>query len=221
MKKLVVITGASSGIGQATALRFSALGHPLLLLARRVERLEDLNLPNCICSKVDVANLDSFQQAVSTAENKFGKTDLIINNAGVMLLGKIQDQAPEEWQTMLNTNVLGVLNGIRVVLPQMIEQNGGTIINISSTAGKVAMANYAVYCATKHAVQAITESARRETAHLNIRILTVSPGVVETELLQHITNKSLADSCRQWIDTTMQQGLNADDIAKEIGRAHV
>src|SRR5580700_2596723 len=112
MNELVVITGASSGIGEAAAKAFAALGHPLLLLARRVERLQALNLPSSICVKVDVANRDEVIKAISDAEQKFGATGCLVNNAGVMLLGQVKDQQPQEWQKMLDTNVMGVLNGI-------------------------------------------------------------------------------------------------------------
>ena len=136
MTKLVVITGASSGIGKATALRFSKAGYALLLLARRIDKLEELNLPNTLCRKVDVTDLASFQAAVSEAEAKFGPVDLLVNNAGIMLLGNAITQNPIEWQQMLNVNVMGVLNGVKVVLEGMVKRNNGTIVNISSIAGR-------------------------------------------------------------------------------------
>ena len=120
MKKLIVITGASSGIGEAAARLFSELGHPILLLARRVERLEALNLPDTICIKTDVVDAAAIKAAVASAEEKYGAVDCFINNAGVMLLGAVDTQSPAEWKQMFDVNVLGVLNGIQAVLSKMI-----------------------------------------------------------------------------------------------------
>ena len=119
-KPLVVITGASSGIGEACAHLFSQAGHPLLLIARRLDRLQALNLPeNVICAQVDVRDREKLREAIQQAEAKYGPTDCLVNNAGVMLLGKVQTQNPEEWQQMFDTNLMGVLNGTHVVLPAM------------------------------------------------------------------------------------------------------
>lgn len=118
-KPLVVITGASSGIGEATAKSFSAAGHPLLLVARRLDRLEALNLPNTICAQVDVTDRPKLTEAIEQAVAKYGPVDCLVNNAGVMLLGKVQTQNPEEWQRMFDVNLMGVLNGTHVVLPSM------------------------------------------------------------------------------------------------------
>ncbi|WP_047686052.1 SDR family oxidoreductase, partial [Xenorhabdus sp. NBAII XenSa04] len=111
-KPLVVITGASSGIGQATAKLLSSYGYPLLLIARRIERMESLNLPNTLCLAVDVTDKKSFAKAIEQAEQKFGPVDALINNAGVMLLGSMELQDPNEWEQMLNVNVKGMMNGI-------------------------------------------------------------------------------------------------------------
>ena len=220
MKKLIVITGASSGIGKAVAVRLSNLGHPLLLLARRVELLEKLNLPNTLCRKVDVTDLDSFQLAVDQAEKIYGETDLIVNNAGVMLLGNAAKQNPQEWQQMLNINVMGVLNGVKTVLSKMIARNGGTIINISSIAGRKTFPDHAAYCATKFAVHALTENIRGEVAGSNVRMTIIAPGVVETELLSHTTDSTIVDGYKQWKASTIEQGLNPDDIARAIEFAY-
>ena len=122
MKKLVVITGASSGIGEAIARKLSEAGHPLLLLARRIDRLEALNLPNTLCEAVDVTDVTSFETALNKAETAYGPTDLLVNNAGVMLLGQADVQDPAEWKTMFDVNVLGLLNGIHLVLKSMKER---------------------------------------------------------------------------------------------------
>ncbi len=143
MKKLVVITGASSGIGEAIARRFSEEGHPLLLVARRVERLEALNLPNTLCEKVDVTDQASLITAIEKAEAQFGPADVLVNNAGVMLLGQIDTQDAAEWKRMFDVNVLGLLNGMHSVLAPMKARNSGTIINISSIAGKKTFPNHA------------------------------------------------------------------------------
>lgn len=220
MKKLVVITGASSGIGRATAIRFANLGHPLLLLARRIEKLEELNLPNTLCRKVDVTDLDSFQDAVNEAESLYGEVDLIVNNAGIMLLGNAITQNPQEWQQMLNVNVMGVLNGVKTVLGKMVARQGGTIINISSIAGRKTFPDHAAYCATKFAVHALTENIRGEVAGSNVRMTVIAPGVVETELLSHTTDNNIVDGYKQWKASTIEQGLNPDDIARTIEFAY-
>lgn len=220
MKKLVVITGASSGIGRATAIRFANLGHPLLLLARRIEKLEELNLPNTLCRKVDVTDLDSFQNAVNEAESLYGEVDLIVNNAGVMLLGNAITQNPQEWQQMLNINVMGVLNGVKTVLGKMVARQSGTIVNISSIAGRKTFPDHAAYCATKFAVHALTENIRGEVAGSNVRMTVIAPGVVETELLSHTTDNAIVDGYKQWKASTIEQGLNPDDIARSIEFAY-
>lgn len=220
MSKLVVITGASSGIGKATAIRLSKAGYSLLLLARRIEKLEEINLPNTLCRKVDVTDLASFQNAVAEAEAKFGAVDLLVNNAGIMLLGNAINQNPVEWQQMINVNVMGVLNGVKTVLAKMVERNTGTIVNISSIAGRKTFPDHAAYCATKFAVHALTENIRGEVAGSNVRMTVIAPGVVETELLSHTTDAAIVDGYNTWKASTIQQGLNPDDIARAIEFAY-
>ncbi|OEE61546.1 oxidoreductase [Enterovibrio norvegicus FF-454] len=215
MKKLVVITGASSGIGEAIAKQFSAQGHPLLLLARRVERLEALNLPNTLCKQVDVTDKASFDDAVAAAQAMFGEADLLVNNAGVMLLGDMATQDAAEWQTMFNVNVVGLMNGMQAVLAPMIARNSGTIINISSVAGRKTFPNHAVYCGTKFAVHAISENVREEVAAANVRVITIAPGAVETELLSHTTSDEIKAGYESWKED-MGGILAADDIANAV-----
>lgn len=215
MKKLVVITGASSGFGKATAKKLSALGHPLLLLARRVERLEEMNLPNTLCEKVDVTDYETFKKAILKAEEKFGPVDCLINNAGVMLLGNIATQDPKEFKQMLDVNVQGVLNGMHIVLDSMTKRNTGTIINISSVAGRKTFPNHPAYCGTKFAVHAISENTREEVADKNIRVITIAPGAAETELLSHTTSKEIKDGYEDW-KKEMGGVLKADDVADAI-----
>lgn len=197
---LVVITGASSGIGAATARAFSKLGHPLLLLARRADRLQALDLPKTMIAAVDVTERDKFRNAVLAAEREYGPTDCLVNNAGVMLLGQLDTQSPDEWQKMLDVNVMGVLNGIQSVLPGMKARKGGTIINISSIAGRKTFPNHAAYCATKFAVHALTENIREEVADVGVRMVTIAPGAVETELLSHTTDERIKAGYHDWKD---------------------
>ncbi|EHH2566563.1 SDR family oxidoreductase [Vibrio parahaemolyticus] len=215
MKKLVVITGASSGIGEAIARRFSEEGHPLLLVARRVERLEALNLPNTLCEKVDVTDQASLITAIEKAEAQFGPADVLVNNAGVMLLGQIDTQDAAEWKRMFDVNVLGLLNGMHSVLASMKERNSGTIINISSIAGKKTFPDHAAYCGTKFAVHAISENVREEVAASNVRVTTIAPGAVETELLSHTTSQDIKDGYDAW-KVDMGGVLAADDVARAV-----
>jgi NADP-dependent 3-hydroxy acid dehydrogenase YdfG len=219
MSKLIVITGASSGIGEAIARRLSAAGHPLLLLARRVDKLQALQLPNTLCAKVDVTDKASFEQAITEAEAKFGPVDGLVNNAGCMLLGQIDTQDASEWKRMFDVNVLGLLNGMQSVLAPMINNGQGTIINISSIAGKKTFPNHAAYCGTKFAVHAISENVREEVAASNVRVTTIAPGAVETELLSHTTSTNIKDGYDVWKEE-MGGVLAADDVARAVEFAY-
>ncbi len=220
MKKLIVITGASSGFGKELAQQFSAAGHPLLLLARRIELVEAMNLPNAICKKVDVTDKSAFESAVRQAEEQYGKTDLLINNAGVMMLGGIESQDAQEWKTMLDTNVLGVMNGMQIVMSNMREQQCGTIINISSIAGVKAFGNHGAYCATKYGVVGLSEVAREELSPYNVRVITVCPGAVATELLGHTTNKDIINGYNEWMQSVGATSITAADVATTIKFAY-
>lgn len=220
MKKLVVITGASSGFGKELAKQFSADGYPLLLLARRIGLLEEMNLPNTICAKVDVADKEEFERAVRLAEEKYGKTDLIINNAGVMLLGGMESQDANEWQKMLDVNLTGVMNGMQIVMNNMKESKCGTIINISSIAGVKPFPNHAAYCATKYGVVGLSEVARGELAPYNVRVMRICPGAVDTELLSHTTSDDIKAGYMQWKEATGVGAITAEDVAKTIKFAY-
>lgn len=198
MKQLIVITGASSGIGAAMAKAFSAKGHPLLLLARRIEPMQALGLDNCLAVSVDVTDADAMKAAIASAEAKFGPVGCLINNAGVMLLGSADTQDPAEWSRMLNINVMGVLNGIHAVLADMKARKTGTIINVSSIAGRKTFPNHTAYCATKFAVHALTENIREEVAMDDVRMITIAPGAVETELLSHTTSEEIKAGYEDW-----------------------
>lgn len=210
---LVVITGASSGIGASMAQRFSDAGYPLLLLARRLDRLEALSLPNTLCRAVDVTDAQALQAAIAEAEAQYGPVDCLINNAGVMLLGQIDSQDPIEWQRMLDVNVMALLNGMQTVLSPMKQRQHGTIINVSSVAGKKSFPNHAAYCGTKFAVSAISETVREEVAEHNVRVMNLCPGAVETELLGHTTDQTIIDGYEAW-KSEMGGVLVADDIAR-------
>lgn len=219
MKELVVITGASSGFGAAIAKQLSAKGHPLLLIARRLERLEALKLPETMCAKVDITDRGAFEKAVREAEAKYGKTGCLINNAGVMLLGQIDTQDPSEFSKMLAVNVDALLNGMHIVLADMKARKTGTIINISSVAGRKTFPNHAAYCGTKFAVHAISENVREEVADHNLRVITIAPGAAETELLSHTTSKEIKDGYSDW-KKEMGGVLTADDVANAVVYAY-
>ena len=220
MKKLVVITGASSGFGLALAKEFSNDGYPVLLLARRLEKMQELNLPNSICKKVDVTDKKAFESAVREAEEIYGKTDLIINNAGVMLLGDISTQNSNEWQKMLNVNVMGVMNGMQIVMNDMKERKFGTIINISSIAGLKSYPNHAAYCASKFGVSGMTESVRADMSAYNVRVLSICPGAVATELIGHTTDKDIVEDYKNYNNSIGAINITATDVAKTIKYAY-
>lgn len=213
VKPLIVITGASSGIGAAMARRFSEAGHALLLVARRVEKLEALELPNTLCRKVDVTDTAALGEAIKEAEALYGPVDGLINNAGVMLLGQVDTQDPAEWRKMFDLNVLALLNAMQLVLGDMKARGAGTILNVSSVAGKKSFPNHAAYVGTKFAVSSLTENVREEVADTGVRVMTICPGAVETELLGHTSDQEIIDGYNQWKDA-MGGVLVADDIAR-------
>ncbi|MGB0837377.1 MAG: SDR family oxidoreductase [Flavobacteriaceae bacterium] len=219
-KGLIVITGASSGFGLAMAEEFSKHGYPLLLLARRVERMEALGLANTLCRKVDVTNKVEFETAVREAEGKYGKTDLLVNNAGVMLLGNLESQDPMEWKNMLDVNVMGVMNGMQIVMNDMKQRQSGTIINVSSIAGVQPFGNHAAYCASKFGVTGLTRVARGEMSPFNVRVLSVLPGAVETELLGHTTSPEIIDGYEQWKQSVGAVNITTKDVAQTVRFAY-
>lgn len=220
MKKLIVITGASSGFGMEMAKQFSNDGYPLLLLARRVEKMEALNLPKTICKKVDVTKREEFEAAIREAEGLYGKTDLIVNNAGVMLLGDLGTQDPLEWQRMLDVNLTGVMNGMQIVMNDMKERRFGTIINLSSIAGLKPFGNHAAYCATKYGVTGMTEVVRGELSSYNVRVLSICPGAVGTELLGHTTDQGIIDGYNDWKEAVGATNITPADVARTIKYAY-
>lgn len=219
-KPLIIVTGASSGIGEATARLFAQQGHPLLLLARRIERLEALQLPNALCRAVDVTDREALLAAVHEAEKRFGPADALVNNAGVMLLGNMAEQDPAEWERMLDVNVKGLLNGVHAVLQGMIERRHGTLINVSSVAGRKTFPNHVAYVGTKFAVHAISENLREEVAPHNVRVVTIAPGAVETELLSHTTDEAIKSGYQDWKREMGGKVLSAEDVASAIRYAY-
>ena len=217
MKSLIVITGASSGFGAEMAKIFNADQHPLLLLGRNTDKIAALNLAGDVMIKhADVTDQAELRDAIAAAEAVYGPTDLLINNAGVMLLGNVWQQSPTEWQTMLDTNVMGVLNGIQLVLPQMTEREHGTIINVSSIAGFKAFQNHAAYVASKFGVHGLTETIRQEVAAKNVRIMLVAPGAAETNLLTHVTDDHALTEYEAWKQTMGGITLDPKHVAETV-----
>lgn len=217
-KPLIVITGASSGFGAEIAKIFNAAGYPELLLGRRTAKIEalPLNFENVLIESVDVTDQAQFKAAIQKAEAKFGPTDLLVNNAGVMLLGNVLTQDGKEWQTMLDTNVMGVLNGTQIVLPAMVERQHGTIINMSSLAGRKTFVNHAAYVASKFGVHGLSETIREEVSGKNVRISMVAPGAAETELLTHVTDQGALTDYQAWKDSMGGITLDPVHVAESV-----
>jgi NADP-dependent 3-hydroxy acid dehydrogenase YdfG len=189
--KVVLITGASSGIGEATARTLAANGHAVVLGARRTDRLEKIVAEirqaggTAEFRKLDVADRADVQAFVDFARSKFGRVDVMFNNAGVMPVSPMNALKTDEWDRIIDINIKGVLNGIAAVLPVMEAQGSGHIISTASTGAHAVGAQFGVYCASKYAVRAIMEGLRQETNR--IRVTTLSPGVTESELGHDIT----------------------------------
>lgn len=199
--KVVVITGASSGLGEATARLLSEQGAKLVLGARRLDRLKalarDLDLGDGAVVQTDVSKRDEVKRLVDSAVKRHGRVDVMLNNAGLMPSSRLERLQIEEWDQMIDVNIKGVLYGIAAALPHMIAQKGGHIINVSSVAGHKVGPGGVVYAATKHAVRAISEGLRQEVKPYGIRTTIISPGAVATELTNTITDPVVADGMRQ------------------------
>ncbi|QTK80500.1 SDR family oxidoreductase [Agrobacterium tumefaciens] len=211
-KPLIAITGASSGIGEAVARAFSAAGHPLLLIARRLDRLEALRLPNAVLRKVDVRDRAALAEAVKEAEATFGPVDLMFANAGIARLGDIGRQPPEEWDEMIDINTKGVMNSVHAVLNAMIARKCGTLVMMSSIAGRKVYPDHTVYCATKFFVHAVSESLREYLAPHDVRVIVVSPGIIETEVLDHVKDEATLAGYRANKEA-IGGGISADIVA--------
>ncbi|EHJ93462.1 SDR family oxidoreductase [Vreelandella boliviensis] len=217
--KVVLLTGASSGIGEATARWLAGQGHRLIIGARRTDRLEALTHSLreegglVDFQALDVTDPKDMQAFADFAINSHGRIDVIINNAGVMPLSPLAALKVDEWNRMIDVNIRGVLNGIAAVLPTMQAQESGQVINISSIGGLTVMPTAAVYCATKYAVRAISDGLRQETD--KIRVTCVYPGVVESELANTITDTETA----KVIDLFRKIALKPEAIASAIAHA--
>ena len=187
MEKIVLITGATSGIGQACARRFAQNGYNVIITARRADRLEAIRHDlerygaKVMTLVFDVRDAAAATTAVTSLTDEWKQIDILVNNAGLALgLDKEYEGNPEDWETMIDTNIKGLLTMTRLVVPAMVERNEGHVINIGSVAGDAAYAGGNVYCATKAAVKAITDGLRIDLAHTAVRVTNVKPGLVET-----------------------------------------
>ncbi len=218
-KPLVAVTGASSGIGEATARAFSGAGHPVLLMARRVDRMEAMNLPRSMIRQVDVRDRAAIAAAVKDAEAEFGPTDMMFANAGIARLADIGRQNPEEWDEMIDINTKGVMNTAHAVMSAMMERRRGTLVMMSSIAGRKVYPDHTVYCGTKFFVHAVSESLREYLSAYDVRVLVVSPGVIETEVLGAVTDaETLANYKANKVK--MGGGIGADIVADLILNAY-
>lgn len=221
--KVVLVTGASSGIGEATALRLAADGHRLLLGARRADRLEELVSKitaeggSAAHQPLDVTDAADVHAFVSAARERWGRVDVMVNNAGVMPLSPLAALKVDEWDRMIDVNVRGVLHGIAAALPVMREQGGGQFVNVASVGAYEVVPTAAVYCATKFAVRAISEGLRQESPG-DIRVSVVSPGVTESELADSISDPRARDDMKAYRAVAIPASAIADAIAFAISR---
>jgi NADP-dependent 3-hydroxy acid dehydrogenase YdfG len=218
--KVAIVTGASSGIGYATCLALSKAGARVAAGARRTDRLESLekeiakNGGEILIQKLDVTKKAECDSFVDAAAKKWGMVDILVNNAGLMPLSFFKSLKVDEWDRMIDVNIKGVLYCTAAAIPHMLAKKWGHIVNISSVAGRVVFPAGSVYCATKHAVTALSEGLRQEfSTRSNIRVTCIEPGVVATELTNTITDKSL----EKFVEATKQmEALHAEDIANAI-----
>lgn len=211
--KTILITGASSGIGEATVRELVKTGARLFIGARRTDRLQALANelgPQVAWNALDVTNPENFIAFADAAQERFGRIDVLINNAGIMPLAPLAALKQDEWTRMIDVNIHGVLNGIAAVLPRFVAQQDGHFVNVASIGAHLVFPAAAVYCATKFAVWAITEGLRQE--HDDIRATIISPGVVATELGHDISDPQIAAALKDW----RQKSLTPDAIARAI-----
>ena len=220
--KVTVITGASSGLGAATARYLAARGATVVLGARRRERIEALADElkragtQALAMTTDVTDREQVKALVDAAVQNFGRVDMMLNNAGLMQQSPLERLKVDEWDNMIDINIKGVLYGIAAALPHMQRQKAGHIINVSSVAGHKVTPAGAVYSATKHAVRAISEGLRQEVKAYNIRTTIISPGAVATELPSHITDPQSATGMQQYYENF---AIPADAFARAVAFA--
>jgi NADP-dependent 3-hydroxy acid dehydrogenase YdfG len=218
--KVALVTGASSGIGDATARALAAAGADVVVTARRVDRLDALVKElekegvKAHAIAADLLKDADNKRIVTETEEKFGRLDILVNNAGVMLLSPVADSNPDDWRRMLELNVLAMMISSQAALPGMKKRGGGDIINISSTAGRTANPAGAGYSATKFGVVAFSEALRREVQKDKIRICVIEPGLVATELRDHIPDPATKKFIDSWAETLRQ--LQPEDIANAV-----
>jgi NADP-dependent 3-hydroxy acid dehydrogenase YdfG len=218
--KVVVITGASSGLGEATARHLARAGAKLVLGARRLDRLEalskELSLGSSAAVKTDVTDNAQVKELVDHAVRTHGRIDVMLNNAGLMPHSPLERLKIDDWNRTIDVNIKGVLYGIAAALPHMKQQKAGHIINVSSVAGhKVGVGN-AVYAATKHAVRALSEGLRQEVKPYRIRTTVISPGAVATELANSITEPDVSESIHKFYEMF---AIPADSFARVVAFA--
>ncbi len=218
--KVTLITGASSGIGYATAIALSKMGSKIVAGARRIEKLEKLKKEvesqggEIIVQKLDVTNQEDCKNFANIAISKFNHIDILVNNAGLMPLSFFKNQKIDEWDRMIDVNIKGVIYCTSAVIPNMLVNKSGHIVNISSVAGRIVFPAGSVYCATKHAITAFSEGLRQEFSQRhNIRVTCIEPGVVHTELTNTITDSTLDSFVKNVKNMT---ALQAEDIANSI-----
>jgi NADP-dependent 3-hydroxy acid dehydrogenase YdfG len=217
--RVVAVTGASSGIGEATAMACAKAGAAVSLAARRLDRIEDLaeritgDGGTALAVQTDVADEQEAQRFIERTAADLGRLDVLVNNAGVMLLGPIAGADTEEWRRMIDANVYGVLYCTHAALPLMLEQGSGHFVNVSSVAGRFARAGSGVYSLTKFGVGAFSEALRQEVAAQRIRVTLIEPGFVATELQSH-NRPEIQDAIRNILKD--DQPLRAEDIANGI-----
>ncbi|MFF4242008.1 SDR family NAD(P)-dependent oxidoreductase [Actinomadura geliboluensis] len=214
--KIVLVTGASSGIGEATALALSAAGANLAAGARRADRLATLadKAPGEVLPlNLDVTDQQSVQAAVAATVEHFGGLDVLVNNAGVMLSGPIAGADTTEWTRMVETNLLGSMYAVHAALSHLLKSKG-TVLQVSSTSGRIASAGGAVYAATKFGVNAFSEALRQEVTAQGVRVVIVEPGFVSTELADHISDPATRAAAQQM--AASMRTLQPEDIANAV-----
>lgn len=217
--KVIVITGASSGLGLAAARRLAQQGACLALGARRIERLQQLadelngEGHRAIAVEADVTRLDDVKRLVDNAVQTFGRVDVMVNNAGLMPISALERLKVEDWDRTIDVNIKGVLYGIAAALPHMQRQMSGHFVNVASVAGHKIMPNGTVYSASKFAVRALSEGLRQEVKPWNIRTTILSPGAVDTELPASITEADVAKGMQGFYQST---AISADSFARAI-----
>lgn len=219
--KIVVITGASSGLGEATARHLAGQGAVVVLGARRLDRIQALagelagGQNKALALQTDVTDSEQVKALVEKAVQTYGRVDVILNNAGLMPHSPLERLKVEDWDRMIDVNIKGVLYGIAAVLPHMSARKSGHIINVSSVAGHKVRAGSTVYSATKHAVRVISEGLRQEVKPYGIRTTIISPGAVSTELPDSITESDVAENVRKFYEIA----IPADSFARAVAYA--